>query len=88
MKSREDGFDPTKLCAEAKKKYNECFSAWYRASFLDIGTRGSSEGVCQVEWNEYERCIKQMLKKRKLEHLLEEQAKLEARLAKDSRQGE
>jgi len=41
-----------------------------------------------VEWNEYERCIKQMLKKRKLEHLLEEQAKLEARLAKDSRQGE
>ncbi|KAJ8901990.1 hypothetical protein NDN08_004191 [Rhodosorus marinus] len=85
MTSKEDGFDPTKLCAEAKQKYNACFSRWYRKSFLDMGRPGSGEGVCQVEWNEYERCIKLMLKKRKLEHLLEEQAKLEARVGKDSR---
>ena len=43
-------------CTPLKTKYDECFNAWFRGSFLK--GRGNHEEACGRLFHEYQECLK------------------------------
>ena len=55
-------------CTPLKVKYDECFNAWFRSSFLK--GRGNHEDACGRLFTDYQACLKVKDKPRLSFHIL------------------
>lgn len=51
-------------CQELKSLYDSCFNQWYSEKFLNGQT---DDKTCEPLYNQYQQCVKEALKKLKIE---------------------
>ncbi|RWS08625.1 TP53-regulated inhibitor of apoptosis 1-like protein [Dinothrombium tinctorium] len=52
-----------KQCTELKHRYDECFNTWFSEKFLN----GNHHDTCQPLFLVYQQCVKEAIKRRKID---------------------
>lgn len=59
------------VCPSLKLKYEICMQKWYNQEFLTKKHDPNQSLPCEQEYGQYNKCVMQDLKKKKLEYLLD-----------------